>query len=258
MAKIAKAIVKKLLPKSTRGYLRYQKESLENRYQHFLNATIGQFAGGHEDAIAMLHGSLALTPDLIIRAYAYGIFPAPEENAASWVDPPLRTTIPVEGYHIGSRLKSYIRKQMFTITLNQNFAGVLDGCAETKEGRETTWITPQIKEVYLELHRMGVSHSVEAWEDGELVGGLMGISIGAFFATESLFYRTPQASKIAFAHLCAALKLGGYQLHDMQMPSGVSEQFGSVTLTRTAYKQQLANAIIGHATLKLPELSDVI
>lgn len=254
-----KTQIKKIVPKAQREQLKEVGYRVQGYYRRTLYKTINRLAGGTANAIALMHRDVSLTPDTIIRAYAYGIFPIPQANGKStWHDPDPRVTIPIDGYHVGKRLRSYVRKQMFEITFDQDFGGVLDGCSETKEGREETWITPAVKEVYMELHRMGVSHSVEAWKDGELVGGLMGVSIGAFFATESLFYREPQASKIAYTHLCASLKRGGYKLHDMQMESGVSNQFGQVFMPRDEYKQRLSEAIVASATFAQMPTQEVI
>ncbi|HKS20750.1 MAG TPA: leucyl/phenylalanyl-tRNA--protein transferase, partial [Bradyrhizobium sp.] len=155
--------------------------------------------------------SSEITPEVLLRAYACGIFPMAEsvdDPTLFWVEPEMRGVIPLDGFRIASRLARTVRSDTFTVTANTAFPAVIAGCAAPQTGREDTWINRRIRDLYTALHELGYSHSIEAWQDGDLVGGLYGVSLGRAFFGESMFHRARDASKVALVHLVARLIAG--------------------------------------------------
>ncbi|HWL22074.1 MAG TPA: leucyl/phenylalanyl-tRNA--protein transferase, partial [Bradyrhizobium sp.] len=153
-----------------------------------------------------------ITPEVLLRAYACGIFPMAESSddpTLFWVEPELRGVIPLDGFRIGSRLARTVRADHFTVRVNTAFKAVISGCAEPQPDRDDTWINKRIRDLYIGLYGLGHCHSVEVWQDGDLVGGLYGVSLGRAFFGESMFHRTRDASKVALVHLVARLIAGG-------------------------------------------------
>jgi leucyl/phenylalanyl-tRNA---protein transferase len=191
-----------------------------------------------------------ITPEVLLRAYACGIFPMAEsadDPSLFWVEPEMRGIIPLEGFRVASRLARTVRSDVFTITVNQAFAGVIAGCAAPQEGREETWINRRIRDLYTGLHRLGHCHSVEVWRDGDLVGGLYGVSLGRAFFGESMFHRVRDASKVALVHLIARLIDGGFELLDTQYVTEHLKTFGAIEIPRRRYTALLDKAIRGQA-----------
>ena len=187
-----------------------------------------------------------LTPDMLLRAYAIGVFPMAEDRDDPdlfWVDPRMRGIIPLDGFHVPKRLRRTVRGDRFQITANREFEGVIEGCAQSNEGRPRTWINDRIITLYTALHHLGHAHSVECWRDGELVGGLYGVSLGGAFFGESMFSREPDASKIALVHLVARLRVGDFQLLDSQFITRHLRRFGAIEIPRSEYRQRLADAL---------------
>ncbi|NPU64393.1 leucyl/phenylalanyl-tRNA--protein transferase [Bradyrhizobium sp. 83012] len=198
-----------------------------------------------------------ITPEVLLRAYACGIFPMAEsadDPTLFWVEPELRGVIPLNGFRVASRLARTVRSDAFTVTVNQAFKAVMDGCAEPQPGREDTWINRRIRELYSGLYALGHCHSVECWQDGELVGGLYGVSLGRAFFGESMFHRTRDASKVALVHLVARLITGGFELLDTQYVTEHLKTFGAVEIPRRRYTVLLEKALQGPAAnfLRLP------
>jgi leucyl/phenylalanyl-tRNA--protein transferase len=193
---------------------------------------------------------ITLTPELLLRAYAAGIFPmaeSAEDPELFWVDPVRRGILPLDAFHVPRRLKRSIRSTRLEITCNEDFAGVMRGCAEPTPDRPQTWINRQILGVYTTLHERGFAHSVEARLDGALVGGLYGVAIGGAFFGESMFSRVADASKIALAHLVARLRQGGFRLLDTQFVTEHLQRFGAVEISRARYRRLLAEALAAEA-----------
>ncbi len=191
-----------------------------------------------------------LTPELLLRAYAIGIFPMAEgreHTELHWIDPELRGILPLDGFHIPRKLKRMVRRKDFEITCDAAFAGIIRACAEQVSDRPDTWINPTIEHLYTELHEAGFAHSVECWRGGELVGGLYGVSLGAAFFGESMFSRAPDASKVALVHLVVRLRRGGYRLLDTQFVTPHLSRFGVVEIPRQEYRGLLAKAITTQA-----------
>ncbi len=194
---------------------------------------------------------LEMTPELLLRAYAAGIFPMAETrhtNHVYWVDPKTRGVLPLDDFHVPRRLRRTIRKGPFVVSCNTDFADVVSNCAEATPGRADTWINPAIETAVNELHHMGFAHSVECRLAGELVGGLYGISLGAAFFGESMFSRARDASKVALVHLVARLRLGGFRLLDAQFMTDHLAQFGAVEIPARTYLIQLEEALTFQAT----------
>lgn len=187
-----------------------------------------------------------ITPELVLKAYASGIFPMADsrhDDDMFWVDPPLRGILPLDTFYISRSLKKAVRNDIFTVTVNKAFQQVMECCAQSYVGRENTWISEKIENLYCELHRFGFTHSVECWSDGELVGGLYGVSLqGAFFG-ESMFHTKTNASKVALVHLVARLKAGGFTLLDTQFGTDHLAQFGVIEIPREDYRKKLNEAL---------------
>ena len=180
----------------------------------------------------------SITPQILLRAYAAGIFPmaeSAEDNALYWVEPEERGVIPLDGLRISHSLKKTVRRQVFEVSVDGNFSGVIAACAARTPDRRSTWINARIKALYTQLHRMGCCHSVECRKDGELVGGLYGVRIGAVFFGESMFSRATDASKVALVHLVARLNRGGFRLLDAQFVNPHLERLGAVAVPRAEY-----------------------
>lgn len=190
---------------------------------------------------------LALTPELLLKAYAVGIFPMAEDAKSDdifWCDPPMRGVIKPNQFHIPKRLQKTLKQMPFQIRINYNFSDVMDACAESTEKRPNTWINPTIKKLYVELHEMGYAHSVECRdEENRLVGGLYGVCIGGLFFGESMFSRKTDASKIALVHLMARLWAGGFVLLDTQFVTDHLKQFGTTEIKREEYQAYLSKGI---------------
>ncbi len=188
----------------------------------------------------------ALTPQLLLGAYASGVFPmakSREDRDLYWIDPDLRGVLPLGQFHIPRSLRKTLRQKPFRIACNQDFSGVVRACAHTTSTRPETWINTEIERIYGALHDMGVAHSVECWLDGKLVGGLYGVAMrGAFFG-ESMFSHVTDASKIALCHLVAHLDYCGFQLLDTQFVTDHLQRFGAIEISRADYKNRLAEAL---------------
>ena len=200
--------------------------------------------------------SSEITPEVLLRAYACGIFPMAEsadDPTLFWVEPEMRGVIPLDGLRISSRLARTVRSDSFTVTVNTAFKAVISGCAAPQPGRDDTWINKRIRDLYIGLHEIGHCHSVEVWEKDDLVGGLYGVSLGRAFLGESMFHRARDASKVALVHLVARLIAGGFGLLDTQYVTEHLRSLGAVEISRRRYCTLLDKAIAGEADFrKLP------
>ncbi len=191
-----------------------------------------------------------MTPELLLKAYAIGIFPMAEgrdQSEVHWIDPDLRGVLPLEEFQIPRKVKRRVRRGDFEVRCDHAFAQVIGACAEPVDGRPDTWINPAIMRLYGELHAAGFAHSVECWRDGALVGGLYGVSLGAAFFGESMFSRLGDASKVALVHLVLRLRKGGYRLLDTQFATAHLGRFGVIEIPRAEYRDKLAQAITTRA-----------
>jgi leucyl/phenylalanyl-tRNA--protein transferase len=189
-----------------------------------------------------------ITPEVLLKAYACGIFPmaeSAEDPALYWIEPERRGILPLDRFHVPGRLARTVRSDRFSVAVDHDFDGVLDGCSEPMPGRSRTWINARIRNLYRKLYERGDCHTVEVYEGDELVGGLYGVSLGRAFFGESMFHRSRDASKVALVHLVARLKAGHYRLLDTQFVTEHLRTFGAVEVSRPAYHKLLDAALVG-------------
>lgn len=195
-------------------------------------------------------GFVEITPEVLLKAYACGIFPMAEnadDPSLYWFEPDMRGLIPLDGFHLPKRLARTVRSDRFEIFIDRDFEAVIDGCAEPQVGRSRTWINQRIRSLYCKLHEIGHCHSVEAWSDGKLAGGLYGVRLGRAFFGESMFHRERDASKVALVHLVARLRAGGFALLDTQFVTSHLNNFGAVEVSKRHYNRLLERALEGEA-----------
>ena len=191
-----------------------------------------------------------ITPEVLLKAYACGIFPMAEsadDPALYWIEPERRGIIPLDRFHVPGRLRRTVRSDRFTVAVDRDFDAVLDGCSQPMPGRTRTWINARIRRLYRKLYERGDCHTVEVYEGERLVGGLYGVSIGRAFFGESMFHLARDASKVALVHLVARLRAGQYRLLDTQFVTEHLRTFGAVEVSRPAYHKLLDAALIGQA-----------
>jgi leucyl/phenylalanyl-tRNA--protein transferase len=189
-----------------------------------------------------------ITPEVLLKAYACGIFPmaeSAEDAALYWVEPEQRGVIPLDRFHVPSRLARTVRSDRFRVVVDRDFVSIIDGCAEIGRGRERTWINARIRSLYCQLAEHGYGHSVETYEDDRLVGGLYGLTLGRAFFGESMFHRVTDASKVALVHLVARLIAGGFTLLDTQFITSHLATFGAIEVSRRQYHRFLEAALAG-------------
>lgn len=198
-----------------------------------------------EKAMREPNGLLAaggdLTPERLLAAYRHGCFPWYQEGQPLlWWSPDPRTVLYPEELHVSRSLRKKLRQEAFSVTFDQAFRDVIDGCAGPRNYTDGTWITMQMRDAYIELHRLGVAHSVEVWEDERLVGGLYGLAMGRLFFGESMFSRTSDASKVGFVTLVERLQGWGFKMIDCQMQTQHLVNFGARTIPRQTFAKMLA------------------
>lgn len=182
-----------------------------------------------------------LSPDLLLSAYANGIFPmADDDGSIMWLAPDPRAVIELAEFKVSRSLRTVCRRGLFEVTVDQAFGLVIDACADRSEG---TWISPGFLAAYRRLHDLGFAHSVETWRDGELVGGLYGVSLGGAFFGESMFHRVTDASKVALVSLVDRVRERGFVLLDVQFMTEHLRGFGAKEIPRSSYEQRVADAI---------------
>ena len=186
-----------------------------------------------------------LSPERLLDAYRHGIFPWPmhEEDPMLWWSPDPRAILPLDGIHISRRLARTLRSDKFLTTYNEAFAEVIQGCATAQDRRQDTWLTEEMIDAYLEMHRLGYAHSVEVWQGDTLAGGTYGLAIGGCFAAESMFYRVRDASKVALTHLVQQLRTRGFTLLDVQQWTPHTGRMGVVEISRSEYLERLSEAV---------------
>lgn len=182
------------------------------------------------------------TPELVLSAYAQGIFPMSDSRRGEevrWFRPDPRGVIPLDAFHVPKNLAKLVRQERFAVRRDTAFEEVIRACAD----RSSTWISEEIIKVYVALHRHGFAHSVECWQEGDLVGGLYGVALGGAFFGESMFYRVSNASKVALEHLVRHLRKSGFVLLDTQWVTPHLEQFGAMEIPRDEYERRLEHAL---------------
>ena len=191
---------------------------------------------------------IEITPEVLLKAYACGIFPMAEsadDPALYWIEPEMRGIIPLDRFHLPGRLARTVRSDRFTVMVNRDFDGVLDGCAEPQPGRQRTWINTRIRMLYRKLYERRHCHSIEVYDGDALVGGLYGVSLGRAFFGESMFHRARDASKVALVHLIARLRAGGFKLLDTQFVTDHLKTFGAIEVPQRQYHKLLEAALVG-------------
>jgi len=189
---------------------------------------------------------IEITPQVLLKAYACGIFPmaeSAEDSALYWIEPERRGILPLERVHVPKSLARTIRRGGFEVRIDNDFEGVIEGCAAPRPGRRSTWINGRIRSLYRDLFALGHCHTVEVWRDGELVGGLYGVHLGRAFFGESMFSTERDASKIALVYLIARLKYGGFTLLDTQFVTGHLARFGAIEVSRQEFQCLLEGAL---------------
>jgi leucyl/phenylalanyl-tRNA---protein transferase len=191
---------------------------------------------------------IEITPEVLLKAYACGIFPMAEsadDPALFWIEPEKRGVIPLDRFHVSTRLARTVRSDRFTVTVDRDFDAVVDACAEPWPGRSRTWINGRIRALYRKLYERRHCHSLEVYEGDNLVGGLYGVTLGRAFFGESMFHRARDASKVALVHLVARLKAGGFKLLDTQFVTDHLRTFGAIEVPRRQYHKLLEGALTG-------------
>ncbi len=207
--------------------------------QYFPSAEVAD-----EDGLVCYGGDLSV--ELVLDAYRHGIFPWPvagDEMPMLWWSLDPRGVLPLENFHVPGRLQRTIRSGRFEVTRNRAFAEVMDGCATAPGRVGVEWLTEEMREAYLRLHRLGHAHSVEVWCEGQVVGGVYGVAIGGLFAGESMFYRKRDASKVALVALVTHLRDRGFVLLDIQQANPHVVQFGAIEIPQSEYLDRLAEAL---------------
>lgn len=202
---------------------------------------------------------LVLTAELLLAAYAEGLFPMAYSAGSPfvhWICPENRGQLSIEGLHVPRSLKRLIKQEPFEIRVDSAFEAVIRGCAESTPGRPETWINENIIKAFCDLYRRGDAHSIECWADGALVGGVYGLAIGGAFFGESMFSRHANASKVALVHLAARLWAGGFTLLDTQFVNPHLAQFGVYEIPHAAYMEQLEDALVQDADFTLEGRDD--
>jgi leucyl/phenylalanyl-tRNA--protein transferase len=189
-----------------------------------------------------------ITPQVLLKAYACGIFPMAEsatDSALYWIEPERRGILPLDDVHVPRRLARTIRQERFEVRIDNDFEAVINGCAAPRSGRQSTWINSRIRTLYGELFELGCCHTVEVWREGRLAGGLYGVRLAGAFFGESMFSRERDASKIALVYLVARLKYGGFKLLDTQFLTEHLANFGATEVSREKFQGLLDGALLG-------------
>ncbi len=203
-----------------------------------------------DDGLLMVGGQL--NPAWVLAAYRRGIFPWPIVDQGyellAWFSPDPRAVIELDHLYVSRRLARRIRSERFRVSCDVDFAGVIAACAAPRIHFGDTWITPAMRSVYGQLFELGYAHSIEVWADETLVGGLYGVSLGAFFAGESMFFRERDASKVAMAYLVSHLRACGFQIFDVQQATRHAVRMGATEIPRSEFVRRLGTALTAPVT----------
>ncbi|HXU04749.1 MAG TPA: leucyl/phenylalanyl-tRNA--protein transferase [Polyangia bacterium] len=202
----------------------------------------------HDDAGLVATGG-TLDPDTLIAAYRSGIFPWSSDPVISWWSPDPRAIFDLDGWRPHRSTARSVRRAGWRFTVDGDFAGVMRACAAPSSDRPSTWITPDFERSYRELNRRGLAHSIEVWDENEMVGGLYGVTLGGFFGGESMFHRATDASKAAVGFLIERLRAGGFVLCDAQVPTPHLARLGAIEIPRADYLARLRRALAVPAKL---------
>ena len=191
---------------------------------------------------------MELTPDLLLSAYGIGVFPmAGPDGEVGWYAPDPRAVLPLDRFHVPKTLAKTVRQRRFEVAVDRDFEATMRACAAPAPDRPETWISDELVEAYVALHRAGFAHSVECWRGGAFAGGLYGVALGGAFFGESMVSRQRDASKVALVHLVERLRAGGFRLLDTQMTTPHLARFGVVEVPRADFERRLAAALAADA-----------
>lgn len=256
---VVRKVVSSVIPKKL-------KAPTMRMLQKLFHTGLVKVSGGQEEALLWASAQTGLSPYMMFQGFLQGTLPMPkvdDNKIFTWYDPDPRGIIPINDFKLGSDILRCIRKnrlqeadKRFEIKVNANFEQTLKNCSKPRGEKMTTWVTPEYTQVLLELHRMGLAHSVETYQNGELVGGLFGVALNGYFIGLSLFRTVDNASKIAFCYLLAKLKEDGFKLHISGAPDSWLTQFGLVKMTKNDFRKELMTAITTPVTFspRVPEL----
>ncbi len=195
-----------------------------------------------EDGLLAVGGELGTA--WLLDAYAHGIFPWPIlDGLLAWWSPDPRAVIELDQLHVSRRLARTVRSGRFAVTCDQDFRGVILGCATVGDRLGHTWLTDDMQEAYYKLHELGIAHSIEVWQEGRLAGGIYGVALGGAFSGESMFYLVRDASKVALVHLVAHLAARGFELFDIQQLTPHTMRLGATAMPRRLFLNRLAKAL---------------
>lgn len=243
------------------------KSSIIRLLQKVFHSGLVKVSGGEEEALFWAYAQMNLTPYVMVQGFLQGTFPMPKVNDNKvfiWFDPDPKGIIPVADFKIRNDLLRCLKKnrreehdRRFEIKLNANFEQTVMNCSKPRGEKTTTWITPEYIKVMLELHRKGIAHSVETYQEGKLVGGVFGVALNGYFVTLSLFRTVDNASKVAFCYLLGKLKEDGFKLHITGAGDSWFAQFGGINVSKENFKNELITAITAPVTFssKIPELA---
>ena len=222
------------------SHIKHAALMLPPRLRRWLARPVTRILGGPAQTICRANELQPLTSERLIAGYIQGMFPLGEHNGSiGWYWPDERAVIPADQVHVSKRLKGYVRKGRFEISFDRDFRQAMASCAD----REMTWISPEIQEVFNQLHETGFAHSVEAWLDGRLVGGGYGLALGRVFFLESMFVREDHASKIAFVALASKLLEDGFEFIDCQYLTEHWRRFGAQNVPREEFQKIVASGL---------------
>ena len=217
--------------------------------RRLIRAGVRHVPGGTIAAEQAILASREFSPDTVLQATSSGFFPmADSAGRIEWRNPTRRAVIPVDGFRVPKSLRRIMRSRRFEIRLSSAVDQVIACCAD----RENSWITTEIADVYSQLSEMGVVRTIEAWQNGELVGGVYGLAIGRYFVSESQFHRVNHAGKVCFATLFEILRANGFLIHDVQYSSGFLRQFGAIEMSREEFQSKLTRSLAQPARFELP------
>lgn len=249
-----KKLIKALIPRQARHLVRSTERTVRQHIYRSIFRALRFAPGGHTDVITTLLEARPLTPETVIQGYMLGCFPSPMHSGPMrWHSPDPRAIMPLDAVHIPKRMRSYLKNNHFSIRFDTDFGGVQEGCATPGPGRETTFITPELRRVFAELHRLGFAHSVEAYENDRLVGGLFGVSVAGYFSGSSMFHTSDNASKIALLTLVEVLRRQKFVLLDVWWMHPYLEQLGAIEITRDEFMHRLARALVAPTYFRVPE-----
>jgi len=256
LPKQVSSIFPKNVRKTTKGFL-----------QQVFHTALTKVSGGKDKAISWSYSQYELSPYVILQGYLMGAYPMPDMNGSktlNWYDPEIRGIIPVDNFKLGKDLLSCLKKdklkdvdKRFEVKVNANFHETLLACSRPRGEKTKTWITPEYIKVALELHQIGIAHSIETYQNGRLVGGGFGVAINGYYASLSLFNTVDNAGKVAFYYLLLKLKADGFKLHVSGDANSWFTQYGAINIEKQEFRESLVKAIASPVLFsnKVPELT---